>query len=322
MRGEFSNVWAETWSEIWVKLGIHREFGNDLYSDLYRELILPPRPPDPPPAPDEFGPNGELLLQTDFAARELYERELEGFRRELAEYEFGVSVGNADDDDAKRVKKEQGIALRVALKSLIHNEIDAVNAMEAAFRVVSSYGSDAYSNRYFQLVERFMLKFSLRYDLRRPFSLHPTLPGIFARLITELKRATLQDANLNTLMMEFEEALRDIKTDPSSGNIKTCIQKQMNLLEALGQDHPNVHANTLGQICNQVNTWPHNDVKDAMKKLYGFACDYPGVRHGGTRANAIRQIEMRDLVSMSILLAGFTPYLTEVINSEVIFNGV
>jgi hypothetical protein len=58
-----------------------------------------------------------------------------------------------------------------------------------------------------------------------------------------------------------------------------------------------------------------------MKSLYGFTSDYPGIRHGGTAANAIRAIDMRDMVAMSILLAGFTPYLTDQLDPDVVFRG-
>ena len=58
-----------------------------------------------------------------------------------------------------------------------------------------------------------------------------------------------------------------------------------------------------------------------MKNLYGFASDYPGIRHGGTPANALRAIEMRDLIAMSILLAGFTPYLSDQFNADVVYRG-
>jgi hypothetical protein len=58
-----------------------------------------------------------------------------------------------------------------------------------------------------------------------------------------------------------------------------------------------------------------------MKDLYGFASDYPGIRHGGTPANALRPVEMRDMIAMSILLAGFTPYLSNGLNLETIYRG-
>ena len=58
-----------------------------------------------------------------------------------------------------------------------------------------------------------------------------------------------------------------------------------------------------------------------MKDLYGFASDYPGIRHGGTPANALRAVDMRDMVAMSILLAGFTPYLSSALDADIVYRG-
>jgi hypothetical protein len=81
---------------------------------------------------------------------------------------------------------------------------------------------------------------------------------------------TVSDPHLHQLMRDFEEAVRDLRADSSPNRIKTCIQKQMNLLEAIGQLCPTVTGNTLGQICDQLGTlpnsvWPHDRVRDAMK---------------------------------------------------------
>lgn len=212
-------------------------------------------------------------------------------------------------------------AFRRTKAAVFRGEVALLEFMERAHAVVIDLGGDPLANRYFLLTEALLNKYSLRYDLRRPFSLNPTLPGVFARLIRELKDATYRDADLHPLMVEFEEAIRDLHADRSAGKIKTCIQKQVNLLEAIGQRCPGVTSNTLGQICDQVGTWPHNKVKDAMKEMYRFASDYPGIRHGGTPANSIRNIEMRDLVAVTVLLAGFSPYLTNLINSDIVYRG-
>jgi hypothetical protein len=288
----------------------HPEFGDDLFSDLYRELVYEPRPPQEPPPPQELTPNGELARAEDIEARSTYERAFSLYEYARAQYEEAVSGGQL----SRR-------ALRSALKDQIRTEADAVGALERAFAVVSSYGDDAYRNRYFQLVDAFLQKFSLRYDLRRPFTLHPTLPGVFARLIRELKQAAARDTDLQMLMLEFEDAVRDLRADRSAGRIKTCIQKQVNLLEAMGRKCPGVTETTLGRICSQVGTWPHAKIMEAMKNLYGFASDYPGIRHGGTPANSIRDIEMRDLVAVTVLLTGFSPYLTDRINSDTVYRG-
>ena len=62
-------------------------------------------------------------------------------------------------------------------------------------------------------------------------------------------------------------------------------------------------------------------MKESMKRLYKFTCDYPGIRHAGTPANALRAIEMRDMVSMSIVLVGFLPYLTDLVDPDVVYHG-
>ena len=71
-----------------------------------------------------------------------------------------------------------------------------VEFLERAHSVTVDLGGDPLANRYFELIEAFLTKFSLRYDLRRPFTLHPTLPGVFARMFTELKTVTRADAHL------------------------------------------------------------------------------------------------------------------------------
>jgi hypothetical protein len=196
-----------------------------------------------------------------------------------------------------------------------------VTFVEAAHSALDELGGDELSNRYFNLLAGFTEKFSLRYDLRRPCTLCPTLPGVFASLVRDLCALTSQDAHLDALMKDFENAVRDLRQDCSDGRIKTCIQKQVNLLEAIGRTVPGVTGTTLGAICNQVGTWPHEKLKEAMRDLYGFASDYPGIRHGGTPANALRAVDMRDLVAMSILLAGFTPYLSNGLDPDVMYRG-
>lgn len=192
---------------------------------------------------------------------------------------------------------------------------------EKTHDVLDDLVGDALANLYFNLLTAFIGKFSLRYDLRRPCILCPTLPGVFASLVRDLRTVTSSDAHLDSLMKEFENTVRDLRTDCSAGRIKTCIQKQVNLLEAVGRQCPGVTQTTLSRICDQVGTWPHEKIKEAMKNLYGFTNDYPGIRHGGTPTSAIRDIEMRDMVAMSILLAGFIPYLSDQINADLVYRG-
>ena len=195
-----------------------------------------------------------------------------------------------------------------------------VFALEQILEALDDLVAEDLGSTYFVLLGEVIQKFSLRYELRSPCILCPTLPGIFSNLIRELRNHTNTDAHLSSLMDDFESSVRAIRTDSSTNHIKTCIQKQINLLEGLGGKLPTVSGNTLGAICGQANTWPHFQVKDAIKQLYGFACDYPGIRHGGTAANKLRELELRDVMAISILLAGFSPYLTDGLNYENLYG--
>lgn len=193
--------------------------------------------------------------------------------------------------------------------------------LEATHAALDELAGDELSNRYFNLLASFIEKFSLRYDLRRPCTLCPTLPGVFASLVRDLRTLASQDAHLDALMKDFENAVRDLRHDCSDGRIKTCIQKQVNLLEAIGRTTPGITEGELSGICNQITTWPHGAIKASLKNLYGFACDYPGIRHGGNPAGALRAVDMRDMVALSVLLAGFTPYLAAQLDADVVYRG-
>jgi hypothetical protein len=200
-------------------------------------------------------------------------------------------------------------------------ERSLVALLENAHAVLEDLGGDALSNHYYLLLTSFIDKFSLRYDLRRPCTICPTLPGVFASLLGDLHALVAQDAHLNTLMTEFEDTVRDLRFGCSDARIKACIGKQVMLLEGLGHAYPGVTEKTLGAMANQLNSWPHVTIREALKKLYGFASDYPGIRHGTSAEGVLRPLEMRDMVAICILLAGFTPYLTDGLNSDTVYRG-
>lgn len=191
---------------------------------------------------------------------------------------------------------------------------------EAAHEALEELGGDALTNHYFTLLTGFIGKFSLRYDLRRPCMLCPTIPGLFASLVRDLRALASQDLHVDQLMREYEDATRDLRFGCTDGRIKTCIGKQFMLLEAIGGLDPAVTKNTLGEICEQVNSWPHAAIKEALKKLYGFGSNYPGIRHGSRAKGALRAIDMRDMVAVSILLTGFMPYLERRLSADAIYG--
>jgi len=203
----------------------------------------------------------------------------------------------------------------------LSDERAAVGFLEAANEALEELSGEWLSNIYFNLLARFVEKFNLRYELRRPCTLYPTLPGILATLMRALRRMAGDDAHLTAMLNDFDAAVRDIRDDCSDGRIKTCIQKQVNLLEALARCEPGVNGTELASMCEQIATWPHGAIKASLKNLYGFTSDYPGIRHGGNPDSARRAIEMRDMIALSILLIGYTPYLSGRINADAVYRG-
>ncbi|SEO00758.1 hypothetical protein SAMN05216227_10392 [Pseudorhodobacter antarcticus] len=216
-------------------------------------------------------------------------------------------------DDTEQSKA----AFRNTKADQLKGEIAFVRFLTSAFEIVQDFGGDALSNRYYRLIQKFIDRYNLRYDLRRSFQLNPTLPGMFARLVSDLKLAAAKDAGLKTLLHEYEEAFRDLGFGQTEGRIKTCFAKQFNLLEAVAAKHPQATQDTLGKICNELNVWPHATVREAAKKIYGFR-SYPGIGHGAGDG-ALRPIEMRDLISLSVQMTALLPYISDQLNADEIY---
>lgn len=242
---------------------------------------------------------------------EVYRALARALRTELSVEELADII---DDPQQSRVAFEKIRSSEVASEALLVRSLEEIHA------TLEEYGGDGLTNNYFILLESFIKKFSLRYDLRRPCILCPTISGMFTSLVGSLRAFTGQDAHLANLMRDFEEAVRDLRHGCTDGRIKTCLGKQFMLLEALGATAPEVTKNTLGDMCDELSNWPHVTVKESLKKLYGFSSNYPGIRHGGSAQSAIRDVDMRDMLAMSILLTGFTPYLTKEISPDSVYG--
>jgi len=212
-----------------------------------------------------------------------------------------------------------------AFKSITSKELNSeqklVDFFEHCYETIEDLGGDCLSNIYFNQLASFIDKFSLRYDLRRPCILCPTLPGVFSSLVRDIHVISNHNAHTRNLMKDFEEAVRDLRYGCTDTRIKTCINKEIMLLEGLGTAVQGVTGNTLGVMCDELRNWPHATIKEALKKIHGFSSDYPGIRHGGNQGSAMRPIEMRDFIAISIILTGFVPYFGDHVNAETVYRG-
>lgn len=204
----------------------------------------------------------------------------------------------------------------------IQSEGKFLRFLEQVDEAFESLDCTSLSPVYHELIKSFVARHYLRYSVDEPFRLVPTLEGIFDALVSQLRYLSSNDPSVCPSFREFEQAIGELRDRKTPNQIKRSIHTGINLMEALGGVSPDASANTLGRISDQITCWPHDAVRDALKAIYKFSCDYSGLRHAGTAGNSLREIELRDTVAMAIILAGFTPYLTNRLNHEEIIGGV
>jgi hypothetical protein len=283
MRGEFLGVWSETWREIWLPLIDQplRENDEGMPEDIFCELY----------------------------------REL---AKALAVRPSVEDLADVIDSPAQaRVAFENTTAGDLAGERALVGFLESVHG---ALEEFENSGDDTLTNRYFNLLAAFIEKFSLRYDLRRPCAICPTLPGIFASLVGSLGSLAERDANVARRLRDFKEALQDLRLGSTEARIGNCVSKQIMLLEAIASAG-GASGTDLAALCKTVSDWPHPAVRSSLLNLYGFASDFPGVRHGTPSRGMSRDLDMRDMVAMSILLTGFTPHLNRDLSADEVYGG-
>lgn len=268
MRGELIAVWSETRREIW------------------QPLI------------------DELLLETDAGVPddifcELYRELVIALKAPPSAQDLADIIDNPlQSRETFETVGAEDIAGERALVGFFESTHDALEEL----------GGDQLSNRYFNLLAGFIDKFSLRYDLRRPCTLCPTLPGLLTNLVQQVRVISQADGHLAKLNHEFEEALRDLRLGRTETRIKSCLTKQFILVEGIANTRNGTIGETLGQRCNQAS-WPHPTLKAAAGNIYGFRSDYPGLGHAGNPKAVGRDLDDRELIGVSCMLLGVLPYV-------------
>ncbi len=222
-----------------------------------------------------------------------------------------------NDAEASRKSFENIAAVDLGGEGPVVGFFEAVHGTLEQFEKA---GDDELTNRYFNLLTAFIEKFSLRYDLRRPCVICPTLPGIFVSLVRALDDLANTDANVARRLRDFKEALQDLRLGSTEARMGNCVAKQVMLLEAIASAG-GASGTDLAALCKAVSDWPHPAVRSSLLSLYGFASDFPGLRHGTPSRGMARDLDMRDIVAMSILLTGFTPHLTRQLSADAIYGG-
>lgn len=193
--------------------------------------------------------------------------------------------------------------------------------MQEVFDTLDDYSGDKISLLYFELLSSFVGKYNLKYEVTPLRKITPNVYGMFLDIFHQLDEMTKNDPHLGSLVNEFKNSVQDLSIDQSESRLKICIQKKITVLEAIASKHPLVKSSTLGSMCDDIISWPHSAFRLAIKQLYGFASDYPGIRHAGNPGGVLRPINISDLTSLLFFLSGLMPYLFDPSKNINVFTG-
>ena len=284
------STWRLSWKEIWLL--VQEEPGEE--EDTLRTIL------EGHELPEDFEPHGDL-----FAA--LYQEAVRALKEEVKE-DIGFKGIAVDNDSASSLF--QGIE-----HTDFESELSLVQFYESAYETLSDY-DELLPQRFLLLLKGFASKYNLRYEIDGQGRITPTVPGLFTSLFDEMSSIGESDDDVRDLLLELNHAYRDLKSDKSETRIKAYILRLTNLIESIARKHPETTMSTLGKASKELKTWPHPAIQLSLSNLYGFASDFPGIRHSGNSSSRLRSLDMRDMIALTIIFAGYTPYLSDRIDCE------
>lgn len=180
-----------------------------------------------------------------------------------------------------------------------------------AFEVYEESGNDALPPEFHRLTAEFLACHNLRYRVVTPFRSQPHLPGVFAALFSDLLEFSASNAQLAGAMSDFEHSFDLVSRSHKETDMKTCIHKACMFVESLAASKPGVRGQTLGELCKEIECWPHKAVRAAVTSLYGFCSDYPGIRHNLTADGQLRPLQVKDCVVVALLFLAAGGYFRD-----------
>jgi hypothetical protein len=275
MRGRLIDAWRYAWPEIWLKLEELPDVYLDLYMDLYVELAKALKLPDKQ--------EQQLKFNTEYNV-----------------------VANDPQQARNFIMTVEGAAFRsdAALARFFRDALD----------VYEESGNPELPPEFIRLTSEFVSCHNLRYRVITPFRLQPHLPGVFAALFAELSDFSTRNPQLAAAMADFEHSFEVLSKTHKETDMKTCIHKACMFVECLGALKPGAKGKTLGDLCINIDCWPHKAVRGAVSNLYGFCSDYPGIRHNVSVEGQLRQLEVKDSILVTLLLLAASGYFRDDIN--------
>ena len=286
MRGHLRLVVDRAFVELWQPLTDHDDCPPNIFGEIYADLSRFLREPEPE-----------------------YMRENDGVIHDK-------SVGLAQLALLAVTEPATAEALLAGLAADdFDSESAARHALSSTYSVLVDVSTDDLANSYLDLLKAFVGRYNLRYYVDDRAELWISFPGLATALFGQISLTVEGHRHIYKQLNAFEQSLAECLAEPEETRIATTIQKQVNLLEAIGSQH--LAGNTLGLMLNEVSSWPHDSLRKAARELWTFANDYPGIRHGGSDDSAVRDLDLRDLAGVTLSLVGLVAYLVDGFEAQV-----
>lgn len=258
--------------------------------------------------PDIWEPLGNEPDAPEDMYIELYRTAIEYFKRKPT-YNEQVMIGSDPEEALLAFQQIQGKKFK--------SEISIIAFLEAVHDTITDeIGNDKLAIFYCELVKLFIARYNLRYRILEPFNLRVQMPWLYADLYQDLIQVNQADSHLYSLMEDFESAFDIFTRTRKKRDLRTSIAKASNYAEGVAASMIGSSGGTLGRLCDQLSIWPHDAMKEAMKNIYKFCSDYPGIRHAGNPSNSLRKLEVKDTIIVSALLIAFSGYIHSQINMK------
>jgi hypothetical protein len=256
---------------------------------------------------DIWEPLGSLPQAPRDLYMQLYRMSTEYMRRRPRYQDLEVIV-NSPEMALAEFQSMQGGQFR--------DEMATVQFIERVYAFVVDSGKRILMRRYVEYVSNFLVKYNLRYEVAEPFSLHVSLPALYGDIYEQLRQVNAANPHLAGLMNDFEVSFSDFVRTRAQRDFRMSLARASNYAEGIAAAELNRPGDTLGRMCDLLEVWPHQDIREAIKHLYWFCSDYPAIRHAGNPNNSLRELEVKDTIIVSALFFAASGYLHHQVRLE------
>ena len=311
MGGRFVDVWPESWLGIWVPFTNALTNPGVVIGAVIEEVFRPPRHPlEPVPREGILRDADGNILDAEFI------REMDLYR---------IQVGEHQDAVARYIDATSGRSSPAWLREAIEtprSERECLLLLSGASRyLVDQYPEDA-GPEFLRIIRRFVSKFGLGYSVTPQGSIILNQLGMFSGIMQESYKLIESDDYLKSRLQDLEEALDDVaRSRPySAGRMKTLLGKCISLVEAFGVRNSTLSGTTMSAMVRHLNL-PHPTLATLINTLYGFRGDFPGMAHGGNPDGMSRELEMRDMLVLAVVITALAPYFLERFDPQQCYDG-